>query len=114
MKECLLAERSSLPAEHSGRRDRNPVHAAGLVGHIATDRLEDLAPKQLAPARNVILTLEAVRRAAVPLFLENGSGNAQLGIVGEFLHQKLQVLLVERQIGVEIPDYVVAERGHAL
>src|SRR5262245_17156977 len=105
-----LAIRARVPAPHAGGGDGDPVDAARAMRHVAADLPEALTPEQLALAGDVVLALEAVRiRAVAAVLLEDGAGHAQPRILGEAFEEKLQVILLERDVTVEIADDVVLE-----
>ena len=55
------------------------------------------------------VTFEAIRLGAVSVLSEDRSSNAKLGIVFEALQEKLEMVLLERDVGVQISHDVVVD-----
>src|SRR5579871_4690828 len=115
MHEGLFSKRARVPADHSGGRDCHPVNAAGLAGHIAADLLETPAPEDLALARNIRLSFEAVGSRIVSVRLpEYCAGNAQPPILGELGKKKLEMIGVERDVSIQVADNLVLQLFYPL
>src|SRR5215467_8533469 len=109
MKKEFLSERACFPAFHTGGRDSNPVNTPCLVGYISSDFLEASAPKELAPAGNVVLSFKTIPCRAIPLFVKNSPSNSESGVFLELLHQKFQVVRVKRYVRVEVANHFIVE-----
>jgi hypothetical protein len=110
VEERLLAKRSCFPTQHPGSRNRDPVNASGPVGEISAYIRETLTPKQLALACNVELAFETIGfRVVATFFAEDRSGDAQSRILSELIQEKLKVIRVQRNVGVQIANDLVFE-----
>src|SRR5262245_15252199 len=105
MKAGLLREGPSLPAPHPRRGHGRPVDATTLDRDISPDHVKALPPKDLAGARDVL----DVRKPVVVVtatFYERRSGDTQSGVFGKFAQEELEVVGLERDVGVETSDHV--------
>src|SRR5580765_2773998 len=103
VKTRLLREGPGLPALHPSRRDRGPVDAATLDRHVSADALKALAPEHLTRAGNVFDIGEPV--VVVPAaFDKRRSGDAERRVLRELLYQELEVVGLERDVGIEASD----------
>src|SRR6185437_7472412 len=103
-----------LPAHHPCFGHSHPVDAAGFARSIATDHLEALASKYLALPGNVILPLKTVRLRAVPRLSKNCSCNAQVRVFLELVQQKFEMVLLQRDVCIQIPDHAIFDAGEPL
>src|SRR4051794_296186 len=102
VEEPLLTERPCPPPLHARGGDGDPVDATCLVRDISADVVEAPAPEELALSGHVVLTLEAVSFGAVAFFLEDRASDTELGILCESLQEKLQMVLLEGDVRVQI------------
>src|SRR5689334_7192657 len=105
MEEPFLPERFGSPTLHPSSDDRHPVDPAGAMRDIPANVVPALLPEDLALARDMSPAFEAVFIGAVTVFfLEHGSRNTLLRIRDEPPEQKLKVVIVERNVAVEVAD----------
>ena len=63
----------------------------------------------------MILTFKAVSGRIITTILgKRSASDTEFGILGESLHQKLEVVRLKRKIAVQIPDYVKVNRPDTL
>jgi len=108
----FLGEGASTPAFHTRRENSNHINSPTLGLNITIDCLKAPAPKKLTRPGNVLDTAESevVGRA---VFSKGRSGNAKLRIFREFSQQKLEVVGVERDVGIETDDNIVGQMFEA-
>ena len=108
----FLGKRSCFPALHPGGDHRNVIDPAAFHRHIAANFLETLAAEDLACARHMLDTHEAVIVSSVLRILEGGSHQSQLPVPGQLAQQELEVALVKRNIAVQTDDRLVRHILH--
>src|SRR5579871_50228 len=104
MKKCLFTKRAGLPAPHAGTRYGNPVHPSGFVRNVSRDIVKTMLSKQLATSRNMGVPLKAIGPRAVPFLLKYRPRNSERRISRKLLQQELNVIILERNICVQIAD----------
>src|SRR5205085_8127497 len=105
MQARLVRERSRLPTLHARGRDRGPIDASAFDWDVPADAVEALAPEQLARPRDVLDVGKPVVVVAAT-FDKRRSGYAELQVAGELLHQELEVVGLERNVGIEASNHV--------
>src|ERR1700676_1633081 len=99
-----------LPLFHTSRSHGEQINAPSLTRDVSADFFEAFASKQLAGAGNMLVGDDAV--VVLNRFLtKRRSGDSQSWIFTELSQQKFEVFLVERDIGIEVADDVVAQFG---
>ena len=109
MEERLLPERARSPAHHPAGGDGDPVDAARGIRDVASYLLEAPAPKELTAAGHVGLPFEAVAPGVVAVLLEDRARDSETSIVSELAEEELTVVVVERDIGVQVADDLVRQ-----
>src|ERR1700748_1344521 len=104
MKETLLSIRARLPTHHPCRRDRHPINPTRLVGTIASDLLKALTTENLTLSGDMVLSLETIGLRAVTGLLEDRPRYAKVCIISELPQQEFHMILIERDICVQIAD----------
>jgi len=108
MEKRLFPERPSLPPDHPGGGDGDPVDPSRPVRDVTPNRLEALTPEELTLPGDVILALEAVGIRAVSTRLtKDRAGNSERGIFLEPAKEELEEILVERYIGIKVAYHLM-------
>src|ERR1035441_5208333 len=89
------------------------INAATLQRHISADRLKTLAPEQLAAAPDILDILETII-VLVQTFPERGTRKSELRILLHCSYQKLEVIRLEGDVGVQVADDFEVQIFHPL
>src|ERR1700733_133493 len=113
VKEGLLDKSPGFPSLGPRTQHSDQIDSAGFDGRIPADFIETLTAKHLAHPGHMFGAYEfiVVRQIAFPKCC---SGDAQPGILGESVHQKLEIIGFERNVGVQIADDAVVETVQSL
>src|SRR4029434_10551181 len=65
--------------------------------------------EELTAAGDMSLAFEAVGAGAVPLLYKDRSSDSERGIFAEPVQKEFEIILLERDVGVQIPHDVVVE-----
>src|SRR5262249_41753065 len=88
--------------------------APGFICKISSDIFKTLAPEHLALSGYVELPFEAVRfRIVAALFPKHRSCNTEPRIFTELRQEKLEMIRVQKYVGVQIPDYLILQMFHS-
>src|SRR2546426_1463297 len=103
----LIGERPCFPTLHPRGDNCDVVHAACLHRYISTNCLEAGSSEQLARARDVFDTHEAIVVGRTPL--ERRSDQSECGILSEFAEQERKVAFVKRDVAIQAGDHLVLQ-----
>ena len=106
----FFCEGSGLPAFHSCSGDSYNVNPPDLQSDVSPDLLETLPPEQLASARNMFNARELIIVAGSSLG-KRGPCHAHSWIFSELAQQKRKIVLVKRNVRVEVADDVILQTG---
>ena len=105
-----LGKDPGLPPLRARAEGRDQIDPAGPQAPISSDGLEALAPKQLARALDV---LDAEPIVASPLPLSEGrASHSQPRMLDELAQKERQVVVIERNVGVQVADDLVLQAPH--
>ena len=110
MENVSFREGPRLPTHHPRCRDGQPIDASPLNGLVPTDGLEAFTTEELAGARHMLDIREPVIVMFSGLLDKRDPGHAESRVLGEPVHEELYGIGAERQVCVEIPDYIVKGR----
>src|SRR5437867_4091758 len=109
----LLDECPGLPAFHPCRRHRDPVDSTAFYWQIAADLFETFSPEELARARDVFHGSESEVISGRALG-EWRSHYSESLVCGQLREQKVEIVLVEGDISIEVPDDIEILALHPL
>ena len=107
-----LGECARLPAVQPCRKNRDMVNLAALQWHVSTDGLEAFAPEKLASAPNIFNICKSIIVLKIS-FTERSTGNSEPLVFTHLANEKLKMVRLERNIGVEISDHIKGEIPHS-
>src|SRR5580704_5109280 len=113
MKANSLGERSGLPSSHTSCYHCDQVNAATFDRGIATNRFETFAPEKLARSRNVLNAREP--EIVSPFsFGERRPTHTEPWVFGKLGQKELEILCIEGNICVQVPDDGIRQMLHTL
>src|SRR6185503_8193853 len=91
----------------------NPIDRAPLDRHVSADRIEALAAEQLAGTGDVLNARESVIGWPAERIHVRRSDQTEPGVLRQLLEQEGEVVLVKRDVGIQISNRVVLQRGES-
>ena len=82
-----------------------------MVRNITTDFFKTFAPEELTSPGDVVLAFKTVLRRVITVLKKRRSSHAKLTILLELSQQKLEIICLERQVGVKVANDVERKRS---
>src|ERR1700691_5901727 len=105
----FVSERPRLPAFHPRTDNRNVVNRTALHRDVSADGFKTLTAKHLACAGNMFDTHKSIVVRLTGELLKWRSRKPEHRVSRQFQKQELEVIRIERDVGIQAHDHLIVK-----